>query len=272
MRVETDVRPMRPGAALPGDLECAGVGVTYRGQSGPVESLREVSIHARQGEFVTIIGPSGCGKSTLLAVLAGLRRPDTGAVRLGGREITGQVGLVGLMPQRDLLLPWKRVLDNAALPLRLRGVPGRQARRTARDLFPRFGLSGFERAWPAALSGGMRQRVALLRTFLTGREVLLLDEPFGALDALTRAGMQEWLLDVWSTWGKTVVLVTHDVDEAIYLSDRIYIMSPRPGRIRHMVDVPLARTRRYDQVVTSASFTGLKRELLGELRGGERVP
>jgi ABC-type nitrate/sulfonate/bicarbonate transport system ATPase subunit len=175
------------------------------------------------------------------------------------------------MPQRDLLLPWRSVLDNAAIPLELRGVPRNRAREEAASWFPRFGLQGFERSYPARLSGGMRQRAALLRTFLTGRDILLLDEPFGALDALTRADMQEWLLDIWTGLAKTIVLVTHDVDEAIYLADRVCVMSPRPGTIEREIDIPLPRPRNHDAIVTSAAFAELKRTILNALRGDART-
>jgi len=225
----------------------------------------DVSLAAGAGEFVSIIGPSGCGKTTLFNILAGLERPNAGAVLMDGADSTGQPGGVGYMLQKDLLLPWKSTLDNAALGLQLQGVSWRRAREEARRWFLRFGLEGFEREYPHALSGGMRQRAALLRTFLARREVLLLDEPFGALDALTRAEMQEWLLDVWAEFDKTIVLVTHDVDEAIFLSDRVYVMTPRPGRVAAEVEISLPRPRVYDKVVTSVPFLALKRELLDTL-------
>jgi ABC-type nitrate/sulfonate/bicarbonate transport system ATPase subunit len=245
------------------------IGHTYRVQGGSVAALEGVTIDAKAGELVAIVGPSGCGKSTLLAILAGLLVPERGRVYAGGLDVTGRLGFTAYMPQKDLLLPWKSVLDNTAIALELRGISRQQARAEAQTWFPRFGLDGFERHYPATLSGGMRQRAALLRTFLTGRDVVLLDEPFGALDALTRADMQAWLLDIWAEVGKTIVLVTHDVDEAIYLGDRVYVMSPRPGRIVCDLRVDLPRPRDHDAVVTSAPFAALKSQVLRVLRSRE---
>jgi ABC-type nitrate/sulfonate/bicarbonate transport system ATPase subunit len=234
-----------------------------------VEALDAVTIGAQAGEIVAIVGPSGCGKSTLLTILAGLLAPEEGRVYADGLEVTGRLGFTAYMPQKDLLLPWKSVLDNTAIALELRGISRRSARAQAREWFPRFGLAGFEQHYPATLSGGMRQRAALLRTFLTGRDVILLDEPFGALDALTRADMQAWLLDIWAEVGKTIVLVTHDVDEAIYLADRVYVMSPRPGRVLCDLPIDLPRPRDHDAVVTSAPFAALKARVLHVLRSHE---
>lgn len=253
-------------ATVRNSIEARGISQFYRVQNDWLPVLENASLDAAGGEFVAIIGPSGCGKSTLFNVLAGLQEPSSGAVLVDGEDVTGKLGLAGYMPQKDLLLPWKTVLDNAILGLELRGVPRRRARAMALDWFPRFGLEGFDRHFPATLSGGMRQRAALLRTFLTGRDILLLDEPFGALDALTRADMQEWLLGVWDESRKTIVLVTHDVDEAIYLSDRVYVMTPRPGRIRQVIEVPLPRPRCFEEVVTSMQFSILKRTVLSLLR------
>jgi ABC-type nitrate/sulfonate/bicarbonate transport system ATPase subunit len=239
------------------------VSLSIAGEEFPV--LSDVSLAAAPGDFASIIGPSGCGKSTLFNVLAGLMRPTSGAVLIDGVEVTGRIGLTGYMLQKDLLLPWRSVLDNTTLGLEMRGVPRRRARAQAREWVARFGLQGFEREYPAALSGGMRQRAALLRTFLAGQDILLLDEPFGALDALTRADMQRWLLDIWQELGKTILLVTHDVDEAIYLSDRVYVLSSRPGRVVEVIDVPLARPRDYQRTVTSPAFASIKRVLLSSL-------
>lgn len=248
-------------------LEARGITQDFPVEDGWLRALEDVTVAAREGEFVSIIGPSGCGKSTLFNILAGLVMPTSGQVLVDGVEVTGRLGLVGYMPQKDLLLPWKTVLDNVALGLELRGVSKKRARSEARALFPLFGLEGFERQYPATLSGGMRQRAALLRTVLARREVLLLDEPFGALDALTRAEMQAWLLDICQTFGKTVIFITHDVDEAIYLSDRVYVMTPRPGSVAAEVEIPLARPRQHDRAVTSQAFVRLKQDLLTQLSG-----
>lgn len=235
--------------------------------SGPLSVLDGVAIQAANGEFVSIIGTSGCGKSTLFNIIAGLEMPAAGTIYIDGADVTGRLGLVAHMPQKDLLMPWKTVLDNTTIGLELLGVSKRRAREEALDLFPRFGLEGFERAYPGTLSGGMRQRAALLRTVLARRDIFLLDEPFGALDALTRADMQCWLLDIWASVNKTILFITHDIDEAIYLSDRVYVMSPRPGRIVDMLDIPFSRPRVYEDVVTSRDFAEIKRDLLASLGG-----
>jgi ABC-type nitrate/sulfonate/bicarbonate transport system ATPase subunit len=232
--------------------------------------LDGISLYAAAGEFVSIIGPSGCGKSTLFNILAGLVRPTAGGVTIAGEDVTGRLGLVGYMPQKDLLMPWKTVLDNTAIGMELQGMSRKEARRQALGWFPRFGLEGFERQYPSTLSGGMRQRAALLRTVLAGRDILLLDEPFGALDAITRMDMQEWLLAIRSQLERTIVFVTHDVDEAIYLSDRVYVLSPRPARVDTVVDVSLPRPRVHDEIVTSPAFAALKHQLLASLRGQRR--
>ena len=229
-----------------------------------VPALEGVDLEISDGEFVSIVGPSGCGKSTLFNILAGLIRPSGGEVLLDGRAPDQLLGHIGYMPQKDLLMPWRTVLDNVTLGLELSKVPRREARRRALEQFPRFGLRGFERRWPGELSGGMRQRAALLRTFLAGREVMLLDEPFGALDALTRQAMQEWLLQVWQADRKTILFVTHDVEEAIYLSDRVYVMSGRPGRMHLCVEVPFPRPRTF-AMTSDPEFVALKARLLEPL-------
>jgi len=253
---------------LPGStkLTIEGLSKTYRGAGGGenVTALKDVGIEIGAGEFVSIVGPSGCGKSTLFNIIAGLVRPSGGKVLLDGREPDELLGSVGYMPQRDCLMPWRTVLDNTTLGLELNGVRKKDAHKQALAEFERFGLAGFEKHWPAKLSGGMKQRAALLRTFLAGRDLMLLDEPFGALDALTRANMQEWLLDVWQEDRKTILFVTHDVEEAIYLSDRVYVMSGRPGRVSLCVDVKLERPRK-PEITMSPEFLMLKQKLLRPL-------
>ncbi|MGI9093724.1 MAG: ABC transporter ATP-binding protein [Mycobacteriales bacterium] len=228
----------------------------------PLAVLDGVDLSVADGEFVSLVGPSGCGKSTLLRILAGLLAPTSGTARVHGEPVG--VGRAAFMPQRDLLLPWRRALDNAALGADINGVPGAVARARAGELFGRFGLAGFERAWPSELSGGMRQRLALLRTFLLGRDVLLLDEPFGALDAITRRDMYAWLQQVWLADRRTVVFVTHDVEEAIYLSDRVLLLSPRPGRVVADIVVDTSRPRAPD-VVTEPRFVAMKGTILAAL-------
>jgi NitT/TauT family transport system permease protein len=212
---------------------------------GAAESpvLKDISIAVPDQRFISILGPSGCGKSTLFNIIAGLFAPTQGEVHLDQRNITGMVGHVGYMLQKDLLLPWRTVVDNTILGMELQGVPKEQARALARPYLERYGLGGFEERYPGVLSGGMRQRTALLRTLLYQSEVILLDEPFAALDAQTRADMQEWLLSIWSELRKTVIFVTHDIEEAIFLSDQIYVMSSRPGKIKTVIDVPIPRPR-----------------------------
>ena len=232
--------------------------------AAPLSALEGVSLVVEPGQFASIVGPSGCGKSTLLRIMAGLDVPTSGVLRIGG--VASPLGASGYMPQRDLLLPWRSVLDNATLALEYAHVPRVQARERAGALLPAFGLEGFEAARPAELSGGMRQRVALLRTVLAGRPLLLLDEPFGALDAITRAELQEWLMGLLTELRATVILVTHDLEEAAYLSDVVHVMGDRPGRIVASIPVPLARPRPYE-VTASAEFAALKGRLLAALRG-----
>lgn len=248
-------------------LELNHLAKSFPAAGGSVMALADVDLVAAPGEFVTIIGPSGCGKSTLFNIVAGLDEPDAGTIMLAGQAGGSRLGQVAYMPQKDLLLPWRTTLDNVVLPLEIRGVPRAEARRRALALFPQFGLAGFERAYPATLSGGMRSRAAFLRTVLADGKLLLLDEPFGALDALTRGQMQEWLLAVWERERRTTLFITHDVDEAIFLADRLYVMTPRPGRIAFTTTVPLPRPR-LPEMLTAPAFVELKATLLATLRDG----
>jgi ABC-type nitrate/sulfonate/bicarbonate transport system ATPase subunit len=228
--------------------------------------LRDVSFALGRNEFVTIIGPSGSGKTTLLDIIAGLIAPEAGEVLLNGVPTTAsdRLGASAYMHQRDLLLPWRTAVDNAALGLEVQGITRPKTRDAARQRFPAFGLEGFEDRYPAQLSGGMRQRVAFLRTMLTGQSLLLLDEPFGALDAMTRATSQNWLQTLLAENPRTVLLVTHDVEEAIFLSDRILVLSERPGTIRYVetIDEPRPRPRGF---LTSPAFGAMRARLLAEL-------
>jgi len=238
-------------------LELRGLGKRF----GELEVLRDLSLEARAGEFVAILGPSGSGKSTAFSILTGGTAASAGAVLVDGEPPARAGGRFAYMPQSDALLPWRRVLDNATLGLEVRGVSRREARERVRPLVPVFGLDGFEDAYPFQLSGGMRQRAALLRTVVQECDVLLLDEPFGALDALTRAELQRWLESVWERFRWTVVLVTHDVREAVYLADRVYVLSPRPGTVIAEVGIPLARPR----LLADPSVARLEAELLAHL-------
>lgn len=233
------------------------------GRALPV--LDGVDFQARRGEFVSIIGPSGCGKSTLLNIIAGLDSPTSGEVALDGAAGADRLGAVGYMQQKDLLMPWRSVLGNAILGLEIQGVPKREAVARAREHLARFGLDGFESAYPHELSGGMRQRAAFLRTALAGNDVFLLDEPFGALDALNRSRIHRWLTGIWESMNKTIALVTHDVDEAILLSDRVYVMTARPGSMKMVRRVDMERPRAAD-AATSPEFVRLKADLLAAIR------
>lgn len=220
-------------------LELRNVGVSL----GGTEVLDDVSLRVGQGEFVSILGPSGAGKSTLFRLLTGALEPDRGEILLDGSTLKRNATTFAFMPQRDALMPWRRIIDNVILGLEVQGVSRAEARARALPLFAEFGLAGFEERYPAELSGGMRQRAALLRTVIQARPVQLLDEPFGALDALTRAQMQRWLEDRWRGARWTTLLVTHDVREAVALSDRIYVLSRRPARVISEVVVRAPRPR-----------------------------
>ena len=219
------------------------VGMAFTTPGGSFRAVEPLDLRIETGRFVSLVGPSGCGKSTLFNIIAGLAQPTEGRVLIDGEDATGMIGRVGYMLQKDLLLPWRTVLDNVVLGMEIQGKPLSGARKRALPLLQRYGLSGFEHLYPNSLSGGMRQRAALLRTLLFDTDVILLDEPFGALDAQTKLQMQEWLMQLWSDFRKTVVFVTHDVDEAIYLSDEIHVMGTRPGRILETIPVALPRPR-----------------------------
>jgi ABC-type nitrate/sulfonate/bicarbonate transport system ATPase subunit len=229
-------------------------------------ALAPASLALQPGEFVSLVGPSGCGKSTLFNIISGLLKPDHGSVLLDGVDVTGTAGNVGYMLQKDLLVPWRSVVDNITLGAALtRGVT-KADRAQAVDFAQHYGLGDFLDHYPHALSGGMRQRVALMRTLATNHDVLLLDEPFGALDSQTRLEMQQWLLQVWAETQRTVLFVTHDVDESIFLSDRVLVMSPRPGRITDELVIDLPRPRTLD-VLTQPAFVQAKRRILAGLTG-----
>ena len=246
----------------------AGLRRAYRTRRGVVTALEELDLEVREREVLAVVGPSGCGKSTLLELIAGLQEPDAGSVTAGGeREAKRRLDTCAYMPQRDLLLPWRTALANAALALECGGVSKAEARRRAAPLFERFGLAEFERSYPDELSGGMRQRVAFLRTLLAGRPVLLLDEPFASLDSITRGQMQEWLAGALAAEPRTVVLVTHDTEEALFLADRVAVLSPRPGRVVDELQVPFARPRNRRETVTDPTFAQLKQRALEALEG-----
>jgi ABC-type nitrate/sulfonate/bicarbonate transport system ATPase subunit len=245
-------------------IELRHVSKTFSGIDRAVPALEDVSFKVMPGEFITIIGASGSGKSTLFNLCVGLLEPDEGEILIDGERPENRAGMVGYMPQRDLLLPWRSVLHNVLIPLEIQGIPKRESRQKALEMLPHFGLETFENEYPSALSGGMRQRAALLRTWLTGRSTLLLDEPFGALDALTRKELQNWLLRVWQEFERTVMFITHDVEEAVYLADRVIVLSARPGEIKRELKIDLPRPRR-QRMTAEPEFGKLVRELLEEL-------
>lgn len=224
---------------MSGMLELKNISKSFDG----MEVLKDISLHIARGEFVSIVGPSGSGKSTILRLLTQALLADKGDILFNGTPLSQAAHAFAFMPQRDALMPWRSVIDNAILGLEVHGMGRRQAHAVAAPLFERFGLAGFENHYPAALSGGMRQRAALLRTVIQRQDMLLLDEPFGALDALTRTQMQEWLQGMWTDHRWTALLITHDVREAVFLSDRIYVLSARPAAVVREFEVPLARPR-----------------------------
>lgn len=243
----------------------------------PRPVLDGMTLRIPRGEFCALIGPSGTGKTTILNLLAGLDRPDAGTVSVLGRRDRDLIGAAAYMPQRDALLPWRRIMDNVALPLRLRGISTQQARRQALDLLEQVGLGAYAGAWPAALSGGMRQRVAFLRTLAASGEALLLDEPFGALDALTRAELQDWLdalvrpaIGAQGVLGKattplSVLLVTHDVEEALYLADRVVVLGSRPAQLALDLSLPWRGVKRDRRLTLDPSFNEYKRSVFEAL-------
>jgi ABC-type nitrate/sulfonate/bicarbonate transport system ATPase subunit len=248
-------------------LEIAGVTHSY----GDLRTLDSVALAGEAHEVLGLVGPSGCGKSTLLELICGLQEPSGGTITVDGGSSAGErLERCAFMPQRDLLLPWYSALDNAGLALRNQGMKRAEARTAAAALFDRFGLSGFEGARPAELSGGMRQRVAFLRTLIAGKPVLALDEPFASLDAITRAEMQEWLAAALRAEPRTAVLVTHDVEEALYLCDRVAVMSTRPGQIVAELSAPDPRAEDRDGAVTDPAFVAAREQALRTLREGAR--
>ncbi len=241
-----------------------GVTKVYRDGKLRVEALQPIDMQLSSGEFVTLIGPSGCGKSTLFNIIAGVDEPSAGRVVLDGEVNALRTGKTGYMPQQPLLLPWRTVEENVLLGLDVRRVPRKQAQQQAHELLKRFGLIEFAQQYPTALSGGMKQRIALLRTVLFNQTFLLLDEPFGAIDALTRLSLQVWLLDLWQNLHSSVLFITHDVREAILLSDRIYVLSARPARVLRVVEVDLPRPRHQEHLALDSSLR-LEQELLALL-------
>jgi len=230
-----------------------------------VPILDGIDFEIQDGEFITIIGPSGSGKSTMFRLVTGLEQPTAGSIEVNGVEEVNRLSKVGYMPQKDLLLPWRSILENAMLPLEIKGVPKQEAKEQVLSMLEEFGLKGTENKFPGNLSGGMRQRVSFLRSVLSGSNVLLLDEPFSALDAITRLSMQEWLLEQWEKRNKTLLFITHDVDEALFLSGRIFIFRQAPISYLEEVKVPLARPRKIRDLA-QPEVAELKDYLIDQLR------
>ena len=250
-----------------GSVSIRGLGHSY----GELTTIERLDLELPAHGVLGLVGPSGCGKSTLLELIAGLREPTRGEVEVGGAVgAAGRLEHCAFMPQRDLLLPWLPAIDNAALALRNRGVRRGDARDQAGQLFERFGLAGFERARPDELSGGMRQRVAFLRTLIAGKPVLALDEPFASLDAITRAEMQQWLAGALDADPRTTVLVSHDVEEALYLCDSVVVLSARPARTIARLSAPAPRAADRDESVTDPAFVTVREHAMQALREGAR--
>ncbi len=239
-------------------LKLQGISKSFTGDGRPLPVLDTIDLDVKHGEFVALIGPSGCGKTTLLHIIAGLISPDSGSIFIDNTPVSDCRGHVAYMQQKDLLLPWRTALQNALLGPEILKEDLAHAEARARRIFKEFGLSGFEGVYPAQLSAGMRQRVALIRTLLCQREILLLDEPFGALDALTRSELHGWLLTAWEKFCQTALFVTHDVEEALKLADRVYILSERPARVKAVFPISLARPRD----PTDTDFVHAKAEVL----------
>jgi NitT/TauT family transport system ATP-binding protein len=256
---QVDTRPTT------GRIEVKNFALSYESIEGPVEAVSNTNIHVNPGEFVSIIGPSGCGKSTLLNAVAGFLKPTAGTVVVDGEQVNGPSAERGMVFQQYSLFPWKTVRENVEFGLKMRGMQRFQRERAARTLLGLAGLEAFEQYYPERLSGGMKQRVGIVRALATGPKVLLLDEPFGALDAQTRVIMQQILTNLWQRLKISVLFVTHDIDEAIFLSDRVYCMTARPGSIKAEIPIPLERPRQQSMMMSS-EFLALRRGLMSLIR------
>ncbi len=243
-------------------LEVKGVSFSYDNKT---DVLNDINLTLNDGELVCLLGVSGGGKTTLFNIIAGLNRPQKGSVILNGEDVTGKTGRISYMLQKDMLLPYRTVVDNAALPLIIKGMKKKEARLRASELFAQFGLDGTQKKYPAELSGGMRQRAALLRTYLFSAEVALLDEPFSALDTLTKSDMHRWYLDIMDRIKLSTLFITHDIDEAILLSDRIYLLGGKPASLTDEIVIKEKKPRARDFAL-SQSFLEYKREIISKIR------
>ena len=246
-------------------LEVKGVSKSFDGE----EIIRDITLELKEGEIVSLLGVSGGGKTTLFNMISGLSMPDKGSIHLAGEDITGKPGNISYMLQKDLLLPYRTILDNVALPLIIRGMKKVEAKEKAAGYFEEFGLSGSESKYPSEVSGGMKQRAALLRTYLFSEKVALLDEPFSALDMLTKASVHEWYLDVMEKIKLSTLFITHDIDEAILLSDRIYLLTGKPGTLTKEIVIKEPKPRKKDFNL-SENFLQYKREIISHLEGLEK--
>jgi ABC-type nitrate/sulfonate/bicarbonate transport system ATPase subunit len=252
----------------PIQLQLDRVSLSFQRDGKPHPVLDSISIHVREGEFVTLLGPSGSGKTTIFRLIGGIQLPDEGQISIGGRVVTGTRGLISYMPQQASLFPWMTVQGNVASALEISGISRQDARNTASEWLKRIELDAVAGEYPEVLSGGMQQRVSFLRALLMPRDLMCLDEPFAALDALTRTDMQQWLLQMWEAQRRSVLFVTHSIEEALTLSDRIYVLSPAPARVLKEIVVPFARPRRSD-VWMEPAFTEMKKDILDWLKKGD---
>ncbi|MEO2210794.1 ABC transporter ATP-binding protein [Paenibacillus amylolyticus] len=262
----TPDRPATP-APVPPALDVVDVHASFRERRSRLPVLNGLSLTVKQGEFVAIVGPSGCGKSTLFHIIGGLLKPQEGQVLMNGQNVTGQRGKISYMPQQPALFPWRTIEDNVLLAgeVASSAPPRAEALAEARKWLSSVGLAGFEQAYPHMLSGGMQQRAAFLRALLSPQELMLLDEPFSALDALTRSDMQRWLLDIWEQNRRSVLFITHNIEEALLLADRVYVLSNRPATVLHEVHVPFDRPRR-EEITEESAFLERKRQIAQWMR------
>jgi putative hydroxymethylpyrimidine transport system ATP-binding protein len=247
------------------NIELKNLSKTFIHNNKPLEVLKDINLTLMENQFVSLIGPSGCGKSTILRILVGLEKDYTGDILVSGRELSKTSAQFAYMPQKDLLMPWRTVYKNITLALEISGKLDKVQDLNLAKLIKEFGLEGFENFYPSEISGGMRQRANLLRTFLMNSNIMLLDEPFGALDAITRMEMQEWLLGVLDEHKKTVLFITHDIDEAVFLSDKVYVLSKRPASVTATVDIDFKRPRT-QEILTTQEFLNYKNIILKALK------
>lgn len=246
-------------------LELKNISKHFENRGNRLHVLDRINLTVAKGEFVSIIGPSGCGKSTLFHIVGGLVAPDSGEVWIDGKPVTGQKGHISYMPQQPALFPWRTIEDNVIMAREVAGWPKKEARAEARRWLAKVGLKGYEKAYPQVLSGGMQQRVAFIRALLGPQELICLDEPFSALDALTRMEMQRWLLNIWESNQRSVLFITHQIEEALLLSDKVYLLSNKPAKILRQIEVPFARPRR-EALMSDPLFVEWKRDIYEQLR------